>query len=1092
MNNHLQVFKDLTKRGHFADAFQLVEHLPATVTEQAEFKFEQYRAYLKQGDVKSAEATLHSISLALLSPGFQLIVLQEKAYLRILRETAFAEALAQSKELLGREQALQIKGWEIAEASRIHIRIVLTAAAYYEVSKLEAQKALHQLPGIAQSLKKHGKTEEAFAASLTYGQKVPIGEARLWLKQLEQDAVQAGEPGLAAEAMLILAERLKADDADYSEIEAALQAARQHYHNDGHQNGGWEVKRQELRLYAEQQQQIPLGLEECLNGFEVAKYYRGMLNVLMDLSSFAHKSGNLTAARSYRYKLLELSEQLGMGISVDSFITAQADLLMRNFEIGEAIELCQAALKRKLPAMSLALYEQMLASAYSFANNFEAACYHGKEALRKFETIGNEEAASDAALKCAADLCSLRQDASWEEAAQLLESWIKRDTNTERWEAVVGKLELKAQVYIQLFLFSEKERGNMELLSRGEAVIEQAEHFAQRLKGYEKEQKLANLAQLRGQYYQSRGEEAKVLQSWQKALGHYEKAGFLMEQANCHYMIGILFLNKANQYLNAYFEKSETHLLQALEYYEQSGMRNQAIDTAYMLALLYTNAAHRMTTQWRDKLLDAALQKLQFADQHTHAIRSFYRTGANIVEVQEGKRALMKKNQRVYQLALQITCQYRLQPEQAWRWAQKSKARSLSDILGIGVGLPLKIEEQLKQSDKALKLVEREQALSHQIQQSSAKDRILLKLEMDGLLNEMSTTPELTDYLELKHGQALHRQDMNEILTESEGEASKIFIDWIAVGERIYLLAFPAASTPSLYPISLSRSEVSNFVNIDLSPESFRANLKYVPDLLGRMAPLVQPLLQCSQPGDLLIFSPTGPLHRLPLHALEVEGAVLIERNPVVYTPSSTVLRYCLSRQEENEPLQSAALFGDPKGDRPAAAEIVGKLEKLFDSKAILKEKVTKRAFLQSASNAGLVHFQGHALHLPDAPLNSHLVLSDGVLAAQEIFEGLNLKARLVCLAACETATSQILRGDEPLGLIPAFLYAGAHSVLATLWKVNQHSAARFMQVFYEKMASFDNNMALAVQAATLEVRSDPKFSSPYHWAPFVLFGNWK
>ena len=122
------------------------------------------------------------------------------------------------------------------------------------------------------------------------------------------------------------------------------------------------------------------------------------------------------------------------------------------------------------------------------------------------------------------------------------------------------------------------------------------------------------------------------------------------------------------------------------------------------------------------------------------------------------------------------------------------------------------------------------------------------------------------------------------------------------------------------------------------------------------------------------------------------------------------------------------------------------------------------------------------------------MALADGNLTAREIFGLSKLSAELVTLAACESAASVIAVGDEPLGLIPAFLYAGANSVLATLWRVHQTSAALTMRIFYEQLTDRDTllDKALSLRKAMLTVRSTPGFEAPYHWAPFVLHGSWR
>src|SRR6185503_18037582 len=76
----------------------------------------------------------------------------------------------------------------------------------------------------------------------------------------------------------------------------------------------------------------------------------------------------------------------------------------------------------------------------------------------------------------------------------------------------------------------------------------------------------------------------------------------------------------------------------------------------------------------------------------------------------------------------------------------------------------------------------------------------------------------------------------------------------------------------------------------------------------------------------------------------------------------------------------------------------------------------------------------------------------DGWLTTLSIFH-LPLNASLVTLSACQTGRSVIGGGDELLGLMRAFLYAGAASLVLSLWAVEDRSTALLMETFYRKLA---------------------------------------
>jgi CHAT domain-containing protein len=134
-------------------------------------------------------------------------------------------------------------------------------------------------------------------------------------------------------------------------------------------------------------------------------------------------------------------------------------------------------------------------------------------------------------------------------------------------------------------------------------------------------------------------------------------------------------------------------------------------------------------------------------------------------------------------------------------------------------------------------------------------------------------------------------------------------------------------------------------------------------------------------------------------------------------------------------------------------------------------------------------------------PLNSALALTlpsqrregeeNGLLQAWEIFEQVRLDADLVTLSACETALGAELAGEGLIGLTRAFHYAGARSVLASLWRVSDDSTAGLMTSVYGHLkAGVTKDEAL--RRGQLGAIKQPTTSAPFHWAAFTLSGDWR
>ena len=83
----------------------------------------------------------------------------------------------------------------------------------------------------------------------------------------------------------------------------------------------------------------------------------------------------------------------------------------------------------------------------------------------------------------------------------------------------------------------------------------------------------------------------------------------------------------------------------------------------------------------------------------------------------------------------------------------------------------------------------------------------------------------------------------------------------------------------------------------------------------------------------------------------------------------------------------------------------------------------------------------------------SAIQLGDGPLSLFDLYD-LRVSAELVTLSGCGTGLNALIGGDELLGLVRGWLYAGAHSVVVSLWDVNDRSTAALMADFYQRFAT--------------------------------------
>jgi CHAT domain-containing protein len=238
-----------------------------------------------------------------------------------------------------------------------------------------------------------------------------------------------------------------------------------------------------------------------------------------------------------------------------------------------------------------------------------------------------------------------------------------------------------------------------------------------------------------------------------------------------------------------------------------------------------------------------------------------------------------------------------------------------------------------------------------------------------------------------------------------------------------------------------------------------------------------------------LIVVPHGPLHYVPFHALHDGDRYLLQRHEVSYLPGASFLRYCREAQPGGRGVLSVGCSG--QGRLPFTVQEAQRVADLWQGKLLLEEAATRAAVAEQAPEARVLHLAAHGDFRADNPLFSGLSLADGWLTTLDIFN-LQLGASLVCLSACQTGRSVVAGGDELLGLMRAFLYAGTPSLVLSFWAVEDRSTARLMETFYGCLAEGQSKGAalMVAQREYVEGAADGEAVHPYFWAPFFLVGD--
>ena len=150
-----------------------------------------------------------------------------------------------------------------------------------------------------------------------------------------------------------------------------------------------------------------------------------------------------------------------------------------------------------------------------------------------------------------------------------------------------------------------------------------------------------------------------------------------------------------------------------------------------------------------------------------------------------------------------------------------------------------------------------------------------------------------------------------------------------------------------------------------------------------------------------------------------------------------------------------------------------------------LSRDATVQVLRDVGSSSRLIHIATHGVFRRDNPLFSSVRLADSYLTMYDLYQ-MRLPVELLALSGCATGLSVVAAGDELLGLMRGILFAGARSLLLTMWNVYDRSTSRFMASFYTHLRQHPDG-AVALQKAMRELRE--RYPHPVYWAPFMLVG---
>jgi CHAT domain-containing protein len=506
------------------------------------------------------------------------------------------------------------------------------------------------------------------------------------------------------------------------------------------------------------------------------------------------------------------------------------------------------------------------------------------------------------------------------------------------------------------------------------------------------------------------------------------------------------------------------------------------------------------------------------------------------------KSDLIENNLELYRLSADFALQFK-QPEQAYLILERSKSRVLVEQMlreraEPGSHVDENLRTQYRELREQLRLLVNQldtstptgmagdsttrfftpttRSIEHRPEQTEQllQDRQAVEQELDKVRRAITEQ-------DAAFGEAIQPRTLSLAEVKSLIPAESLVIAFEQRPEFLSLYAITAQGIQTPLQIDLSLQDVNERVEafkteITKKMAKKRKELTAISQWLNtHLKQSITELTAQFEPKQIILI-PHIAWHLLPIHLVSVEDEPLSVRYAVRYLPSLQILRLISDRPSANQ--GKGCIIANPWSD--ALEKLIGKEHELKSGEQegyqvyalraqqdhlLAREQATSTAVRQALNAAQHSHFSCHG-HFDADLTKAGLTLADCKdLAAIEMFTSIRLdNPRLVVMSACETAQIKPTLADEYMGLSSSFLFAGAHNVLATLWRVDDNASRLLIEAFYQGLNEglspvnalqqaqhqLRNLSIEAIKARSPDETITRTYEEPYYWAGFVLIGD--
>ena len=480
-------------------------------------------------------------------------------------------------------------------------------------------------------------------------------------------------------------------------------------------------------------------------------------DVLMNIQQFAYQTFNSQLHLAAAREIEELASKSGSWLLEVGFRLGQASVYLTQTGHSAKVLECVDAILPKVRAIQVPYLTGQVACiaglAYESMGDGLRALACAEESYSAWKNCGERDASAGAmqVFRCRRLVAERSSNDEPHQMAGLMLSareWITKDLTAGFWQEAVDKLFLLAT-----FEFEQCQRAYKRDTAQSRVIIDQIATLAQSLPEAERGLVMANTMQQRSNMFfldPQTGNFDDTVSGYKDALKIYVDGSMLYHGAMVRQQLGLCYYHRYQKTANLQdLMDAQNEFEIAYDAYENMAQTTQCISTSYFAALCWFVAWNRLgrgNSAIMEKSLDAMLRVEKWMDYRRQELSAM-----STMEALQQKQALAldDKCRKTYSMAQQL-CLAENMPQECWAWVQKGKARSVADLLGLGIIIPESVRQMARKNPAAWVLIEQRDTLLLEIQNASPDRRILLRSQIDSLQNQMKEYPELSQILALQ------------------------------------------------------------------------------------------------------------------------------------------------------------------------------------------------------------------------------------------------------------------------------------------------------------------------------------------------------